>query len=360
MHRSALRCSRPGTDTYRVRRLLTILVAICNVALMSGQQPPAPTGVLVGVHRYPDSASTPVAAATLRTLWLESGGRVANAGGLLLPRRTGFWWLDLDRSCTEGPVVDFNDQETGEYEVEVADDLRASPVETRPAATPSSPCVERRVHCVTDRRIWIWWVWPDLVSMNRGGESGCGAHPDGWFKYSVERIDELGRPLTASTVFGDTAGRRLQEAFDRAERARREEDPMCADLAKFSPESWRIERTHGGWKVEGWSDTHRLCGAGIDYTIDADLSRLTRGQPPPPPTWTTVAGATDAMSSPGGQWVLVVSGSEVRLSSRDQLGRAVSRLPISKDDSIVMVEWATGPAVARWREQVGRLARPRR
>jgi hypothetical protein len=310
------------------------------------------------VHRYQDSASTtPVAAATLRTLWLEAGGRVAEAGGLLLPRRSGFWWLDLDRSCTEEPVVDFNDQETGEYEVEIADDLRASPVETRPAPAPRSNCVAREVRCVTDRRIEISWVWPDFVSLNRGGEGGCGAHPDGWIAYSVERLDELGQRLTASAALGATAGRRLRAAFDRA---RREWDPMCADLAEFSPESWRVERTRGRWKVQGWSETHRLCGGGIDYTIEADLSRLTRGQPPPPPGWTMVVGATDAMSSPGGQWVLVVSGSEVRLSPRDQLGRAVSRMPISEHDSIVMVEWATGAAVARWREQVGRLAPPER
>jgi len=154
-----------------------ILLAICNVALMSGHQPPAPTGVLVGVHRYQDSASTTlVAAATLRTLWLEAGGRVAEASGLLLPRRTGVWWLDLDRSCTEEPVVDFNDQETGEYEVEIADDLRASPVETRPAPALVSNCVAHKVRCVTDRRIDISWVWPDFVSMNRGAEGGCGAY----------------------------------------------------------------------------------------------------------------------------------------------------------------------------------------
>ena len=118
---------------------------------------------------------------------------------------------------------------------------------------------------------------------------------------------------------------------------------------------WRVERGPGHWSIEGWSDTHRLCGGGVDYTIQADLSRVTGRQAPPPQRW--VAGAADVFWSPDGRWALLTTGNEVRLARRDQLDATVARASLDGDDSVVMVEWATGSNVARWREQVARLAK---
>ena len=157
-------------------------------------------------------------------------------------------------------------------------------------------------------------------------------------------------------MLGAAAGRRLREGFDRAKRERAADFPdgrECVDQATYSPESWRITREGGGWKIEGWSDTHRLCGVGIDYTIQADLSRLTRGQRSAPAARSPNA---DAIASPDGKWVLVIQDNALMLVSRDALQRPVSRVPLLWDrDSVVMAEWATGANVARWRAQIGRL-----
>ena len=114
----------------------------------------------------------------------------------------------------------------------------------------------------------------------------------------------------------------------------------------FSPASWHLVRAHFHWKVEGWSDTHRLCGVCIDDTIEADVTPFTR--------------AANPFASPDGRWVLTRVDGGLRLSSRDTPASPVAHRPLSDDDSIVMVEWAVGRNVARWREQVARLGpRPR-
>jgi hypothetical protein len=185
-----------------------------------------------------------------------------------------------------------------------------------------------------------------MISLDRGGEGSCGAHPDGYHEYSVHTIDDLSRRLPLGAVLGDAAGRRFQRAFDRAklELAAEPDRKECSEKAMFSPSSWHLTRKDDHWRIAGWSETHRMCGVGIDYTIDADLTRFTRGQP-----------RADALSSPDGRWVLRITADAVLLSPRGAPDRPVARVPLSEQDSVVMVEWATGRNVARWRDEVARL-----
>ena len=303
--------------------------------------------MLVGIHRHRGTLDGPIPADTLRTVWLASSGvRAAEVNGLLLPRRSGFWWLTLVSSCLEEPHLGFDDDKpTGSFEVELEDELHAWPVGGRPLEVSSTGCAARDVHCVIDRRISIDWVWPELISLNRGGKYSCGAHPDADIDYSISSIDDPSTPLPLASVLGDAAGRRFREAFERARLEQIAVFPDC-DRPTFSPASWHLVHENFRWKVEGWSATHRLCGVGIDYTIDADLTPFTRTANP--------------FVSPDGRRVLTRVDEVLRLSSRDTPASPVARMPLSDDDSIVMVEWTVGRNVARWRDQVARLATPAR
>ena len=84
----------------------------------------------------------------------------------------------------------------------------------------------------------------------------------------------------------------------------------CAEQATFAPQSWYIERVPSGWKIVGWSDTHRMCGYGLDFVVDVDPSPVT-GRTTAKTRWQQLQAAmpdlVDAHFSPGGNWVLAVT-----------------------------------------------------
>jgi hypothetical protein len=338
-----------------------LLVAAPLVTGQTAAQRSAPGGVLVGVYHLEDYLTrglTKPAVATLRTIWLESERASATAlTPLLVPRQSGFWWMGLTYSCTQQPHEIADGTRRGD-EVHVRDTPWVSPVEA-PAVdirrnASAEECQSTDVSCVVESRADISWIWPDFISMNGRTEGGCGAHPDSSFNYAIRRLDDLQKSLAVASVLGSGADARLRMAF---ERARADVDKDCADIATFSPTSWYIERTPGRWIVKGWSELDRLCGYGIDYSSLVDLSRVTRSGTPPP-AWRNVPNTKDAIASPDRRWVLLIRDTEVTLVAREALDRPVARAPLSDDDSIVMVEWAQGANVARWRNQVRSVGEP--
>ena len=341
-----------------------LLVAASLVSAQTPAQRPVPAGVLVGVYHLEDYLTrglTKPAVATLRTVWLESERASATAlTPLLVPRQSGFWWMGLTYSCTEEPHEIADGIRRGD-EVFVHDTPWVSPVEA-PSPVDSRrsasavECQSTDVSCVVESRTDIYWIWPDLISMDERTEGGCGAHPDGSFNYGIRRLDDLQKLLAVAEVLGSGAEARLRTAF---ERARADVNKDCAvGVATFSPTSWYIERTRGRWILKGWSDIDRLCGNGIDYSSAVDLSGVTGSGTPAPAAWTNMSNVRDAISSPDRRWVLLIRDTEVVLAARQALDRPVARAPLSNDDSVVMVEWAQGANVARWRTQVRSLEEP--
>jgi hypothetical protein len=348
--------------------------ALIVIALVAAMQPalppPRPVGVLVGVHRHVDYAMQsgadrqPPAGGELRTIWISAGGPEPivpiEIPDLLLPRRTGFWRLGLLGWCAEEPHKDADHKIDG-VEAMFGDHLWAVPIGRRPEVRVGSktwldvpivagPCASRDVYCTVDLRTWIHWVWPEYVSMANGSESGCGAHPDGSFGYTVQRPGSLGGELTIGHVLGSAVQRRFERAF---QSALKKADP-CGEPAHFQPSTWHVVRVPGGWKAEGWSDTHRLCGYGVDFAVDVDLSRITGRSDDRalwPPLKKKMPLLTDAHFSPDGRWVVATTTTELRFFDLAAMDRAVI-IPLARGDDVVMVEWATGVNVPRWHAAV--------
>jgi hypothetical protein len=351
--------------TTRRAILLAAVAILATVANLTAQRPAARTaavGVLVGVHRTDISQTIATAprASTLRTLWLGSPGTaVDTVSGLLVPRRSGFWRVDLDSNCAEEPYPDIDGNRLGD-KVEIEDQLRAYPVEasTRVEGTrTSSECSSTDVYCSIDRRTRIYWVWPEFISLARGGGYGCGVHPDADYRSAVYRLESLGAPLTVTEMFGRSVENRMKRSFERA----KDEDGVvhgadCATEGTFSPISWHVWRQDGQWRFEGWADTHRLCGYGFGYTTPVDLSRFGVSATARPRPASLIPSRDDAVPSPDRRWTLLVRQTEVLLAPSGALDRPVARLPLTGDDDVVMVEWATGANVARWRNEVQRQA----
>lgn len=276
---------------------------------------------------------------------------------------TGFWRLGLLGSCAEEPHKTADDQIEG-VETVFGDDLWAAPLGVTPKVrielknwlgvpVQVGPCKSREVYCSVDQRIAINWIWPEYVSLNRGTESGCGAHPDGSVGYTVERIDRLGSELT----IGEVLGHAIERRFERALTAAAKQSAECSEPPQFQPASWRIFRVPGGWKPEGWSDTHRLCGYGVDFTVDVDLSRIT-GRKTDQARWRAlkhrIPELTDAQFSPDGRWIVATTDTELLFLDAVAPNHPAARIPLSVSDSVVMIEWATGANVARWSAVVQR------
>lgn len=349
-------------------RLLTASVLVLATAGFAIGQAPgasdASTLVLVGVHQREGAADAgPSQRNALRTLAFDVGSRTVTAlPALLVPRRSGFWWVDLEDSCREEPHEAFDGSYAG-HEVNVADTVRAFPVGALPTSyifatlRRSTPCRAAEVFCITDARHVIRWVWPEYISMSDFIESGCGAHPDSTLSPGLRRLDSIGSALPIATVFGRSTDRALRRAFGTAKMQEAiARDPECADLAAFDPTSWHIVRRRGSWKIEAWSATRRLCGGGIDYTVETDLSPVTGRRVALPSAAFADPEVEDAFASPDGRWMLLVTASQVRLVSTAARSRVIASAPLTVSDAVVMVEWAVGSGAQRWREQVTRLA----
>jgi hypothetical protein len=357
-------------------------LAAMMLLAQSPRDPGGPVGVLIGIHRQgtdsnPGPGQVPLTAGSLRTVWLavDDPSHPATIApveipDLLLPRRTGFWRLGLLGTCAEDDFLDVNDKVLG-ASVDIADHLWSAPAGQRPRVTlddttepPESPgsCVRHDMFCSIDRRTSIYWVWPDYVSAELGGRYDCGAHPDWDPGYTLRRLDDL----TLSVGIGDAFGPRVEAEAARALAAaarKWEADPPrgqegCTSEARFDPQMWHIERRPGGWYTEGWSNTLRICGYGIDFPIDGDLARLTGRRGSDAARWNTLHASmpqlTDAHFSPGATWVVATTTTEVLFFRASAPDRPVARLRLDDADSIVMVEWATGANVRRWAAEARR------
>jgi hypothetical protein len=294
-------------------------------------------------------------------VWLDADGSATPAlPRLLIPRSSGFWWLGLTSTCSEQAREGLDDNVV-QIEIEIRDVLWSTPIGVRP--TPDAHdeqwnCGSADVFCSNDFGTGIYWVWPDFISISTGLESGCGAHPSGDYRPEMHRVDDLQTPKTVGAVFGPSAETRLRSAYQRAklEYRSRHRDDGCEDPDAFSPTAWHVERQRGRWLLEGWADTHRLCEVGINYSADVDFSRITASRVRERPLSKSVSGLKDAIASADGRWILLIRQEEVALSLREAADKPVATAPLSIGDTVVMVEWSHGPNVARWREQVRKLA----
>jgi len=349
--------------TTRVLVIVAVLVAGVELGAQRSPQVVAPVGVLVGIHKPGDhdSVSARPVPSSVRTIWLDTDRTATPVlPRLLVPRSSGFWWLGMISTCSEQPREGLDDAVIG-VEVEISEVVWSSPTGVRPI--PEVPdewnCRSAEVSCYTHYGTDIYWVWPDFISMSSVSESGCGAHPDATYVPEVHQLNDLDAPLTIGAVFGRSAEARVQRAYERAKREYRSRHrEHCDDPNVFSPSAWHIERRAGRWLLEGWADTHRLCEGGIDYSADVDFSRITGSGVRERPVSRRVSGVKDAIASADGQWTLLIGEDEVALSPREAPNKPIATAPLSVGDSVVMAEWAMGSSVARWREQVRKLATP--
>ncbi|HEY2824380.1 MAG TPA: hypothetical protein VGI83_02445 [Gemmatimonadales bacterium] len=322
------------------RYSLLIAIAMLAPAAAVGQAGASDgAGVLLGVKTDDN---------TYRTLWLTVDGaaaRLAAAGeGILVPRRDGFWWIEVlhYKEDPGGPEIDT---------------LMVGPTVN---GRPKHDTIGVAPDCYAAIAITLRFVGTDHVSRETHSETGCGPHPDAPSTWDMVSLPNA-RPFDSlfSVAQHEAFERRRSFVRDSLTRATKPEDCPATE-----PEpSWFVTRKPGRWGLSGGVWGPYVCGNPFDE-FDAGIAppRGAVGANDLVPEWAvirrTVRNAVDAVSSPQHNVVVVVTASDsllVYVATGTSLGRRLGAFP--GGGAVVMAQWAVGRFVSIWSEQVIPLLR---
>ncbi len=121
---------------------------------------------------------------------------------------------------------------------------------------------------------------------------------------------------------------------------------------------WTLLRKPGRWTAQ-LTEQSSLSGKlpEIPAVLPEELISFDRLSAPWEEIWQRMPQATDAYSSPAGETVAVVTGQKVSfyLNNNSLASQPALELPLKQGESIVMMQWATGSYVERWKNEVAEL-----
>jgi hypothetical protein len=331
---------------------VTLAVATAPAPALAKKAPPS--GLLLGQCE-----------AGCRTLWItnEAGTWTVKAEGpgIVVPRRSGFWWVGINKPAEEKDWFRWL--------------LWAAPVgkRFRPAEGDESPeGVEELRRFGGVRHIDLSFVGPEHVAASETFETH-GPQINYNHNLSVMSLDELFRPhggdqlwsgLSIDQVLGAGSDRIFAFAAKSALRdsESQEDREMFGDsFLEGASSGWTIARGRGRWMVRGSSGYGSGAARGyyFAYAVPVQIPRSVAGFDEETIPWELVLeefpDATDAFSSPARDVVVVRTPGRLLICPRSgggAPGRPVATIPTPPMSSTVMVQWALGAAVSRWTREL--------
>jgi hypothetical protein len=321
-------------------------LALLLLASPAAAQGPALSGLLLGLRR--DNVGWP-SNQRFVTLWItvdSASARVEAQGpGILVPRRDGFWWVEVlhHREEQGGPEIDT---------------LLFGPAAQ---GRPQQDTVAEAPECYASIDITLLFVGTDYVTKETHAETGCGAHPDAPTTWEVLSLPKA-RPF--DSLFSPAA----HEAFERRREVVRD-SLSHVDIGECQAtepaQNWFVTRKVGTWVLSGGAWGPYVCGNPYDE-FDTGIAppRAAVGAnelvPPLPAIRRTVPDVVDAISSPHHNVVVVLTASDsilVYATTRTALARRLGA--VQGGGAVVMAQWVVGRFVPLWTAQVpGLLRRP--
>jgi hypothetical protein len=315
------------------------------------------SGVLIG-FRAPSAAND--SGPRYRTLWIVGSHQSARSvlvTDLLVPRQDGFWRIGVAGICG-----DYN----GESQIDTLWTSRATKrVELRKSC-PTVTMGNAEVVCSV-RKTEIDFVNGRYIGVSEtsGQTEQCEPRGDR-FNYSRTVRKWEGDSL----AFGDVAAVAGDSAFARAARlavdsASKEEcEHHIGDADSRAEEAraisdWYVARGRGRW-IAGVSRSIYGSPCSFSAAIDLRLPASFTGHDNLKPSWRTieraVPAAVDAMTSPAGDLVIVLTPDSLFAysSAGNALGARVFAMPFQRE-RVVMIEWAVSKSAARWAREIARL-----
>jgi hypothetical protein len=350
-----------------LRHVVTCALVAVGTTSASGQ-----SGVLIGVAKP----------GGYETLWIvrdASRPLHATIPDLLVPRADGWWRVGTAPICPTGGPEDETMNVLWRVRADsapvIAEICHELPRGELPLPIYADDSVARDslskelVRCSWSE-IDIKFVSPEYLAIGeRSGQTEeCEPRGGRWYQsYYVSRFNgdsSLALPHFAPGKIDSVA--RLALARSAKDLAK---DELCTNIVEgFNADElleigaqWYPSRVEGRWRpvlIEelGTGDCQLL------PVVDVPLTAALTGHDSLKPSWASLArqrkGLADAFASPRGDLVIVRSGDSllVHLGAGEGLGKRIGAIPFAQRE-IVMLQWATGRNVARWKEEIAALMR---
>lgn len=311
------------------------------------------TGVLLGL-RTPCQDLQGKSGENYRTLWLvladEKLAPVLETKTILFPRRSGFYQLQVVRKEKEEKGEDFLivDHILKQEEEEKKESAPVLPWDSRGSflgREEGGGCVMRK----------ICYVGNDYVSIEETFTQSPvqGSNVSEESKLHIYAIDSL--PGTKAVKISDLAG---QDALKAMEHGRQKllqqlglEQEGPADERNFG-----LARKMGHWIFNGresYLKKNEFEKTDYDITVIPPNNVVSYNKLHIP--WTRVKnrvpGAIDIFTSPAKNLALVVTNNEIIVYEMHQgnlLDPPLGKIPLNKDEDVIMAEWALGQYVEDW------------
>lgn len=352
---------------------LVTAIALCGLA--SGSLHAQTSGVLIGFRASP---AAPDSEARYRTLWIAGSSRSAHTVSvpdLLVPRQDGFWRMGVVGTCGDGNGDSQIDQlwtARVTERVKLSQECPTVPASSLPFAGATDSSERARLDTTevvcSVRTVDIDFVNGRYVSVSEmsGQTEECEPRGDRFYYSHAVKEWEGDSLLT----FGRVAGVAGDSAFARAARLAVDSAPKeeCGDFISDAESraeranaisDWYIARGRGRWRA-GVSRSIYGSPCSFDAPIDLPLPASFTGHDHLQPGWRVieraVPAAVDAMTSPAGDLVIVLTPDSLFAysSNGNTLGARLLAMPFRRD-RVVMVEWALGKSAARWDREIARL-----
>lgn len=110
-------------------------------------------------------------------------------------------------------------------------------------------------------------------------------------------LDQLeGERIPVLRFLGPAATAAVSEGIEHAEGS------QCFEPPRVDERNWRITRRQGHWAAEGWAETHRTCGYGVDFAINLPLPESVVGYDRLPGGWDALNSSFWHIASITGDW----------------------------------------------------------
>lgn len=302
------------------------------------------SGVLLGLRSLSESHGP-----AYRTLWItaEDGAAelVAEGWDLLVPRKTGFWRVGIERLMDEQWSEDM---------------LWAVPA----GEEPNFPPLSYDEGCEGGYWQQILFAGNDYISVELESSGYCegAAHPWDASWLEVASLDDLQKEqgcIPISACFGEGANAQLLVAAEQ----------YCAGLSEEEREmledqpgdcSWGLIRRRGQWVLRGRLQySSEACrGHFADFDVPIKPPKKLVSHDMLHPSWkqvkAKVPGAVDACSSPAKDLLVVFTKETLTVHpvTGDVIGAASLTVELLSGEAAVMIQWAEGKHVARWTGEI--------
>jgi hypothetical protein len=332
---------------------------------------------------------------TLLIVGNASGVRVvATLPDVIVPRKSGFWRVGIERTCQSMPPVT-GDPLLNRGAIEIQDIAYAAPVEKAPIVELEPPaCDLDTTKRVLDGSpnpssyeqcggldLWFRSVLPDLISVSANEVDLCARGGHSYQEIWVQRPDDPMPPffetwhadsipsdakIRFDQLFGPAAHdawvRAVSPVRDNAEETCNDDDPNV-----MQETGWNLEHVEGVWRTTAYVNVDGFCeGLGHpEIVVPRSLTHTVRLPVPWSALERELPGISDAYFSPDVSVVLAVQSAPGPGSNEShvtsvglfdfsggKVGRKLVDLPAG---DVIMAEWATGRFVKGWIDSLATL-----